>query len=318
MIKVALVGKPNVGKSTLFNRIINKKKSIVDDQPGVTRDRIYAPANWLNRHFIVIDTGGLTNKKVSFQQNIERQVKFAIDEANIIVFLVSCKEGINTEDYYVTKVLKKYKSKQVILVVNKSENDNGQNIKQYYSLGFGKPHFISSEHGIGVGDLLDQIIKATASDISSNNNEGFAFSIVGRTNVGKSTLVNTILREDRVLVSPIAHTTRDSIDVDFNYNSKPYTIIDTAGIRRKGKITDNIEKYAVMRTEQAIDRSNLVLFMIDGSEEFNEQDEVIGGLAYKANIPTIICVNKWDKVQKNERTMVEMTKLIRQRFKYLS
>jgi GTP-binding protein len=246
----------------------------------------------LNRKFIVIDTGGLTNKKISFQQNIETQVKFAIDEANIIVFLVSCKEGINTEDYYVTKVLKKYKSKQVILVVNKSENDNGQNIKQYYSLGFGKPHFISSEHGIGVGDLLDQIIKATAASESLDNDESFAFSIVGRPNVGKSTLVNTVLHEDRVLVSPIAHTTRDSIDVNFNYNNKPYTIIDTAGIRRKGRITDNIEKYAVMRTEQAIDRSNLVLFMIDGSEEFNEQDEVIGGLAYKANIPTIICVNK--------------------------
>jgi GTP-binding protein len=241
---------------------------------------------------VVIDTGGLTNKNVSFQKNIETQVKFAIEEANIIIFIVSCKEGINTEDYYVTKVLKKYKTKQVILVVNKSENDNGQNIKQYYSLGFGEPRFISSEHGIGVGDLLDQVIKSTTADAKLDQDNGFAFCIVGRPNVGKSTLVNTVLREDRVLVSPIAHTTRDSIDVDFKYEGKLYTIIDTAGIRRKGKITDNIEKYAVMRTEDAIERSNLVLFMVDGSEDFNEQDEVIGGLAYGANIPTIICVNK--------------------------
>jgi GTP-binding protein len=292
--KVALVGKPNVGKSTLFNRIISSKKSIVDDEPGVTRDRIYANAIWLNREFTIIDTGGLTNKNVSFQQNIETQVKLAINEANLIIFLVSAKEGINAEDYYVAKTLKKSKNKHVVLVVNKSENYQNQDINQYYSLGFGKPFFIASEHGIGIGDLLDEIIKS----ISKNNattkktDNFFSFCIIGRPNVGKSTLVNTVLQENRVIVSPIAHTTRDSIDVNFKYKNRDFTIIDTAGIRRKGKIAHGVEKYSVIRTQDAISRSKLIILMLDGSEKFNEQDEVIGGLAFKANIPTIICVNK--------------------------
>jgi GTP-binding protein len=241
---------------------------------------------------VVIDTGGLTSHKMSFQQNIETQVKYAIDEANIIFFMVSCKEGINADDYYVGKLLKKYKTKKVILVVNKSENDKKENIKIYYSLGFGQPNFISSEHGIGIGDLLDEGLKNNLVNTKVDANTSLSFCIIGRPNVGKSTLVNTILREDRVLVSPIAHTTRDSIDCDFKYNGEVYTIIDTAGIRRKGKIDNNIEKYAVLRTQQSIERSKLIIFMIDGSEEFNEQDEVVGGLAHTANVPTIICVNK--------------------------
>jgi GTP-binding protein len=206
--------------------------------------------------------------------------------------MVSCKEGINTEDYYVAKLLKKYKTKKVILVVNKSENDKGDHTKLYYSLGFGKPHFIASEHGIGIGDLLDESLKANTVIGQDETRTSLSFCIIGRPNVGKSTLVNTILREDRVLVSPIAHTTRDSIDCDFKYNGETYTIIDTAGIRRKGKIDNNIEKYAVMRTQQSIERSQLIILMLDGSEAFNEQDEVIGGLAHTANVPTIICVNK--------------------------
>ncbi|MDR0985673.1 MAG: ribosome biogenesis GTPase Der [Mycoplasmataceae bacterium] len=317
MLKVALVGKPNVGKSTLFNRIISHKKSIVDDQPGVTRDRIYSDAEWLNIPFTLIDTGGLTNKNVSFQKNIEQQVLYAIDEADIIVFIVSSKEGINNEDYYVAKILKKHKSKNVILAINKSENDKKENINTYYSLGFGKPFYISAEHSIGIGDLLDEVIK-NKSGLTKQDDIALSFCIIGRPNVGKSTLVNTIVHEQRVIASPIAHTTRDSIDVKFKYNKENYVIIDTAGLRRKGKITDRIEKYAVMRTEQAIERSQCVLFMLDGSEEFNEQDEVVGGLAFKANIPTIIVVNKWDKVNKDDKTMSNMTKLIRQRFKYLS
>jgi GTP-binding protein len=199
---------------------------------------------------------------------------------------------VNAEDYYIAKLLKKYKNKQIILAVNKSENRNNQNINLYYSLGFGEPLFIASEHGIGIGDLLDKIIKYIGKDSKQLTNDSFPFCIIGKPNVGKSTLVNTILQEERVLVSPIAHTTRDSVDVDFKHNSLHYTIIDTAGIRRKGKITDDIEKYAVMRTQQAIERSKLVVFMLDGSEPFSEQDEIIGGLAYQANLPTIICVNK--------------------------
>ena len=319
MLTVAIVGKPNVGKSTLFNRIIGKKKSIIDDQPGVTRDRIYDTAEWLTRKFELIDTGGLENSKKDFQTNINDQVNFAIDEAKVILFVVSYKNGIDENDYFVAKTLKrKSKGKNVILVVNKAEQETARdNVNQYYSLGFGKPIFISSAHGIGVGDLLDEIIKHSDNSDESVN-DTYKFCIIGRPNVGKSSLVNAILNEDRVIVSDIAGSTRDSIDTEVKYNGEYFTITDTAGIRRKGKIQDNVEKYSVLRAERAIEKSNCILFMIDGSEEFKEQDEVIGGLAYKANIPTIIVVNKWDKVNKDSSTMSQMTKKIRAQFKYLS
>ena len=319
MLTVAIVGKPNVGKSTLFNRIIGKKKSIIDDQPGVTRDRIYDTAEWLTRKFELIDTGGLENSKKDFQTNINDQVNFAIDEAKVILFVVSYKNGIDENDYFVAKTLKrKSKGKNIILVVNKAEQESARdNTNQYYSLGFGKPIFVSSAHGIGVGDLLDEIIKYSDNS-QENENNSYRFCVIGRPNVGKSSLVNAILNEDRVIVSDIAGSTRDSIDTEVKYNGEYFTITDTAGIRRKGKIQDNVEKYSVLRAERAIEKSNCILFMIDGSEEFKEQDEVIGGLAYKANIPTIIVVNKWDKVAKDSSTMSQMTKKIRAQFKYLS
>ncbi|GAA5414422.1 ribosome biogenesis GTPase Der [Ureaplasma ceti] len=320
MLTVAIVGKPNVGKSTLFNRIIGKKKSIIDDQPGVTRDRIYDNAEWLTRKFELIDTGGLENSKRDFQYNINNQVNFAIDEAKVIVFLVSHKNGIDENDRFVAKTLKKNaKGKPVILVVNKAEQDSArESANQYYSLGFGKPIFISSAHGIGIGDLLDEIIKY--SDTAEvTNTDDYHFCVIGRPNVGKSSLVNAILNEERVIVSDIPGSTRDSIDSSFKYNGENFVITDTAGIRRKGKVQDNVEKYSVLRAERAIAKSNCILFMIDGSEEFKEQDEVIGGLAYKANIPTIIVVNKWDKVaNKDSSTMSQMTKKIRAQFKYLA
>lgn len=319
MFKVAIVGKPNVGKSTLFNRIILKKKSIVTDMPGVTRDRIYAEATWINKKFTVIDTGGLTNENMAFQQNIEKQVLLAIDEANTIIFLVSEKDGINKDDYYVAKLLKKYRAKNVILAVNKAENKQGEYERMYYSLGFGKPNYISAEHSIGVGDLLDLAIKNIGNSSNDNKDDKINFCVIGRPNVGKSTLVNSILNEDRVIVSNIAGTTRDSIDCNFKYNNKQYTIIDTAGIRKKSRIIDQVEKFALSRTSDAISRSNLILLVLDGSEDFNEQDEVIGGLAFDANIPTIIVVNKWDKIEnKKTNTMNEMTKLIRSKFHYLT
>lgn len=321
MLKVAIVGKPNVGKSTLFNRIIGKNKSIVDDQPGVTRDRIYDTAEWLTRNIELIDTGGIQNSKVNFQENINMQVDFAIDEANIIVFVVSATNGIDSNDFYVSKLLrKKAKDKKIILVVNKAEKMSArENLNQYYSLGFGTPQFISSAHGIGVGDLLDEIIKYESNDSkNANNDDSYKFCIIGKPNVGKSSLVNAIINEQRVIVSDIAGSTRDSIDVDFTYHKEKFTITDTAGIRRKGKIIDNIEKYSVLRAEKAIKKANCILFMIDGSKEFSELDEVIGGLAHKANIPTIIVVNKWDAVNKDNHTMSAYTKLIRNQFKYLS
>ncbi len=318
MFKVAIVGKPNVGKSTLFNRLILKKKSIVSDTPGVTRDRIYADANWIDKKFTVIDTGGLTNEKMVFQKDIEQQVLLAINEANVIVFMVSEKEGINKDDYYVAKLLKKYKAKNVILAANKCENKQGEYERLYYSLGFGKPYYISAEHGIGIGDLLDAVIKNIDKNQLKEDALTTKFCVIGRPNVGKSTLVNSILNEERVIVSNVAGTTRDSVDCNFKYNSKKYTIIDTAGIRRKSKITDQIEKYALSRTNDAISRSDLILLMLDVSEDFSEQDEVIGGLAFDANIPTIIVVNKWDKVNdKSSANMNKIVKLIRTKFHYL-
>ncbi len=319
MFKVAIVGKPNVGKSTLFNRAILKKKSIVSDTPGVTRDRIYGQATWLGKEFTIIDTGGLTNDKMIFQQNIENQVLFAIKEASIIIFLVSEKDGINKDDFYVAKLLKKNKAKNVILAVNKSENKQGAYEKLYYSLGFGTPNYISAEHSIGIGDLLDIIVKNFNPSKNKIEIKKTAFCVIGRPNVGKSTLVNSLLHEERVIVSNIAGTTRDSVDCDFKYNGKDYTIIDTAGIKRKSKITDHIEKFALSRTQNAISRSNLILLVLDGSEDLNEQDEIIGGLAFNANIPTIIVVNKWDKIKnKTSKTVDEFTKLIRNKFHYIT
>ena len=320
MLTVAIVGKPNIGKSTLFNRIIGHNKAIVDDTPGVTRDRIYAEAEWLTRKFELIDTGGLENSKLNFQLNINEQVNFAIEEANTIIFLVSYLDGINEDDYFVAKTLKKYvKNKKIILCVNKAEKKISENeLNQFYNLGFGKPYFISSSHGIGLGDLLDEI----ANDVDKATNisleePDYSFCIIGKPNVGKSTLFNSIINENRVIVSDIPGSTRDSIDTMFKYNGEEYKIIDTAGIRRKGKIKTNVEKYSVLRAERAIQKSQCILLVIDVSEGFTEQDEVIGGLAHTANIPTIIVVNKWDKIEKDTNSMNVVTKQIRNQFKYL-
>lgn len=320
MNKVAIVGKPNVGKSTLFNRLIRQRKSIVENEPGVTRDRIYGTVDWLGQQFKLIDTGGLTLKNEPFQKNIQIQVEYAIEEADLILFMVSNKEMVNADDYFIAKLLKKKKNKKVIVVVNKSENNDNTYENTYYSFGFGKPFYISAEHSIGTGDLLDEIIKniKTTKQDKATKKDSLTFCIIGRPNVGKSTLTNTILNDDRVLVSPIPNTTRDSINCDFKYNGENYTIIDTAGIRRKGKIIDEVEKYAVMRTQDSVEESKLILLVFDGSEEFTEQDEIIGGIPYKANIPTIIVVNKWDLVKKDEYTQNEYIKKIRSKFKYLS
>lgn len=315
MFTVAIVGKPNVGKSTLFNRIIKKNKSIIDNSPGVTRDRIYCEAEWLTQKFMLIDTGGLMLQDFDFKKQIEIQVATAIQEADLIIFLVSYKDGINNDDYYVAKKLKKSKDKKIILAVNKAEN-NPQDFSSFYNLGFGKPCFISAEHGIGVGDLLDLVIQKKQTN-PNNEVDHYPFCVIGRPNVGKSSLVNAILNQERVIVSDIAGTTRDAIDTHFKRNNKHYTIIDTAGIKRKGKISLGVEKYALLRVEQSISRSSLIVIVLDGNSGFNEQDETIAGLAYKANIPSIIVVNKWDIVEKDENTMVKLKKEIRNKFKFI-
>lgn len=317
MLTVAIVGKPNVGKSTLFNRIIKKNKSIVDDSPGITRDRVYANAEWLTQTFKIIDTGGLMLNEFDFKKQIELQVDYAIKEAQIIIFLVSVKDGISNDDYHVSKILKKEKNKKIILVANKSEQRESVNDSEYYKFGFGEPIFISANHGIGIGDLLDKIV--TTKLTAKKENQTYKFCIIGRPNVGKSTLVNSILNEERVITSPKANTTRDAIDSDFKRNGNYYTIIDTAGIRRKGKIKENVDKYALLRVGQSISRSDLIVVLLDAYEGFNEQDEVIAGLAYKANIPTIIAINKWDIVKdKNEKSMNEFKKIINSKFNFLS
>lgn len=324
MNKVVIVGKPNVGKSTIFNRLIREKRSIVYSEAGVTRDRIYGEVSWLNNTFTLIDTGGLTSKEQPFKKQINIQVNYALEEANLILFIVSSKEVIDANDYYISKMLKKYKDKKVLLVVNKAENkEKSPNTENaYYSLNFGAPQYISAEHSIGIGDLLDKVISELKNTKLTNKNndlnDSLCFCIIGRPNVGKSTLTNAILNYERVLVSPIPNTTRDSIYVSFKYHNKKYTIVDTAGIRRKGKIIDAIEKYALIRTNEAINKSKFIILLLDGNEEFNEQDEIIGGLAFKANIPTIIVVNKWELVEKDSLTNNKFIKNIRARFKYLS
>lgn len=315
MNKIAIVGKPNVGKSTLFNRIIKQKLSIVDDEAGVTRDRIYGNGTWLTKNFQVIDTGGLQVDDFQFKEAIQYQVEYAMKEANTIMFVVSLKDGLNNDDEYVASILKRIKNKKIILVVNKSESSKNYE-NNYYNFGFGKPFFVSSVHGIGIGDLLDEII--INDDYEVKVEDSFRFSIIGRPNVGKSSLVNTILNDQRVIVSDIAGTTRDSIDSKFKRNKENYTIIDTAGIKRKGKIKTNVDKYSYLRAQKALTRSDVSILMIDGSEDFTEIDEVIGGLIFKANIPSIIAVNKWDKIEKTNTTMNEYIKDIRRRFKFLS
>ena len=320
MKTVAIIGKPNVGKSTLFNRIINKRKSIIFDTPGVTRDRIYDEGEWLTRRFNIIDTGGLTLSKNDFQQNINMQVDCAINEADIIIFLTSYKNGVDRDDIYISQLLRKNKKdKKIILVANKAENfRNDKDLNSFYALGFGKPIILSSEHGIGTGDLLDEVCKNLPKEEIKTKNS-IDFCIIGKPNAGKSSLANTILNEERLIVSEIPGTTRDSVDVPFNYNKQAYTLIDTAGIRRKGKYQyDQIEKFSNFRTQKSIEKSDLIILLIDGSIDITEQDEVVGGLAFDANIPTIIVINKIDLVDFNNKTKNELTIKVRDRFKYLS
>ncbi len=322
MKKVALIGKPNVGKSSLFNCLINKDKAIVDDLPGITRDRNYAFCEWVGRNFQIIDTGGiLNNLDLPFQEVINAQVNLAINEADVILFLVSYKDGLTNDDYYVAKLLKKVATKkQIILVVNKAENYHDYEINKFYNLKFGNFFLISSAHRIGIGDLLDEIVKKMSLLPNSHNQkeENYKFCIIGKTNVGKSSLVNAILNNNRVIVSSQANTTRDSIDCEFKYHQKHFTIIDTAGIRRKGKMSTSIDKNCYLRTKQAISRSELIIIMFDGSEELSEQDKTISGLIYGANIPAIIVVNKWDKVKKNTNTMNDFIRKIRSNFAHLT
>lgn len=314
---VAIVGRPNVGKSTIFNRLIGERKSIVDDTPGVTRDRIYGTVEWLTQSFHIIDTGGIQIEDQPFSEEINMQVDIAIEEADVIIFITSAKEGVMTDDMAIARKLQK-SNKPIVLAVNKADNQELQMaVYEFYSLGLGDPMTISGAHGIGLGDLLDKVIELMPKKELKPYEGITSFCVIGRPNVGKSSLVNAILKEDRVIVSNIEGTTRDAIDTPFKVDDKEYIIIDTAGIRKRGKIYENIEKYSILRAMNAIERSNVVLFVIDGELGIREQDKHVAGLAHEAGKGVIIVYNKWDTVDKDEKTMNAIEKEIRAQFVYL-
>lgn len=314
---VAIVGRANVGKSTIFNRMVGERISIVEDVAGVTRDRIYAKASWLTKEFSVIDTGGIELENASFTTQIKMQAEIAIEEADVIVFVVNGREGITKEDEYVARLLQKSR-KPIILVVNKIDDNQFRDyIYEFYALGVGDPIPVSGSHGIGIGDLLDQIINQLDLQDEETNEDEISFSIIGRPNVGKSSLTNAILGEERVIVSNIEGTTRDTIDTPFVKDGQKYRVVDTAGMRKKGKVYENIEKYSILRALTSIEKSDVILVVIDGETGIREQDKHVAGYAHEAGKGVVIVYNKWDLVDKDEKTMQKKQKEIYEQFKYL-
>ncbi|WP_026694811.1 ribosome biogenesis GTPase Der [Peribacillus kribbensis] len=315
---VAIVGRPNVGKSTIFNRIVGERVSIVEDIPGVTRDRIYSSGEWLTYDFNIIDTGGIDIGDEPFLEQIRQQAEIAIDEADVIIFMTNGREGVTASDEEVAKILYKT-NKPVVLAVNKVDNPEMRDqIYDFYSLGFGEPFPISGSHGLGLGDLLDEVAKNFPKFEGDEYGEDvIKFSLIGRPNVGKSSLVNALLGEERVIVSDIEGTTRDAIDSPYKYNGQEYVIIDTAGMRKKGKVYETTEKYSVLRALRAIERSDVVLVILNGEEGIREQDKKIAGYAHESGRGVIIVVNKWDAVEKDEKTMKEFEANIRAHFLFL-
>lgn len=314
---VAIVGRPNVGKSTVFNRMIGERVSIVNDTPGVTRDRIYGKCEWLTKDFNVIDTGGLQIADQPFQIEIKAQVEVAIEEADTVVMITNGKEGVTDDDVFIARMLQK-SGKKVILAVNKIDDVTLQaNIYEFYKLGLGDPIAISGVHGIGMGDLLDAILDSFEGNEIHDYEGMISFAVIGRPNVGKSSLVNAMLNQQRVIVSNVEGTTRDAIDTPFERDGKHYVVVDTAGIRKRGKVYEDIEKYSVLRAMKAIDKCDVALFLLDGSTGITEQDKHVAGYAKEAGKGVIIVYNKWDLVEKDHTTMDKITKEIRKEFLYL-
>ena len=314
---VAIVGRPNVGKSTVFNRMLEERVAIVEDSPGVTRDRIYGDCHWQTKTYRLIDTGGVQIENVPFQKEINAQVDIAIEEADVIIFLTDGRTGLTADDEYIARLLQR-SGKPVILAVNKIDDHSLiGDIYEYYSLGMGDPIAVSGVHGIGIGDLLDKVVELMPEKSEEDYEGMIRFAIIGRPNVGKSSLTNAFLKQERVIVSDIEGTTRDAIDTVFEADGRNYVVIDTAGIRKRGKIYENVEKYSVMRAKSAIERSDLALVLLDGSTGIIEQDKHVAGLAHDAGKGVIIVYNKWDLVDKDDRTMSEITRQIRKEFVYL-
>ena len=314
---VAIVGRPNVGKSTLFNRIINQRLAIVEDKPGVARDRNYAQAEWMGHKFDLIDSGGITWEGGKIEEEIRAQAEIAIEEADVIVMLTSVVNHMTDLDERVAHLLYRTQ-KPVILAVNKADNPEQRNdIYDFYSLGLGDPIPVSSSHGTGIGDLLDAIVDKFPEDKDTQAEDVISFSVIGRPNVGKSSIVNKLLGEDRVIVANEEGTTRDAVDTPFTKDGVKFKVVDTAGIRRRGKVYEKTEKYSVLRAMSAIERSDVVLLVLDASTGIREQDKHVAGYAHEAGRGIIIVVNKWDLPKKNSTSAKEFEREIKEEFQYL-
>lgn len=317
---LAIIGRPNVGKSTFFNKIIGERRAIVEDTPGVTRDRIYAETEWNGKQFAIIDTGGIEpNSEDPILSQMREQAVMAMEMSDVILFMVDGKDGITTADSEVASMLRRT-GKPVILVVNKVDNmrKGSDNLYDFYELGLGNPVPISSVNMLNFGDLLDDIVSSFTDDEYDDNESEIKIAIIGKPNVGKSSLVNELTNKTRVIVSNIAGTTRDSIDMPFEYKDSRYTLIDTAGIRRKSKVSENIEKYSVIRAISAIERCDICVLMIDAESGITEQDKKIAGVAHEAGKGLLIVVNKWDLIQKETNTMRDYEKIIRSELLFAS
>lgn len=317
----AVVGRPNVGKSTLFNKIIGKRMSIVDDSPGVTRDRIYGKAEWRGREFMLVDTGGIEpeSKDVILSQ-MREQAQLAIDSADVIIFVTDIKTGVTASDESVAQMLQK-SGKPVVLCVNKCDGvgEVPPEIYEFYNLGLGDPIAVSSVHGHGTGDLLDAVIENLPETEEDDYDEDYIkVAVIGKPNAGKSSLVNKLAGTDRMIVSDIAGTTRDAVDTIIERDGSKYVLIDTAGIRRKSKVNDSVEHYSVLRAYMAVDRADVCVMMIDAEEGFTEQDSKIAGYAHEQGKATVIAVNKWDLIEKDGKTMQEFTKKLQVDFSFMS
>ena len=311
---VAVVGRPNVGKSTLFNVLAGERISIVKDTPGITRDRIYADVEWLNYKFTLIDTGGIEpDSKDIILSQMREQAEIAIASADVIMFLVDIKQGLVDADMHVANMLRK-SGKPVVLVVNKVDNPSKQmaDVYEFYNLGIGDPYAISAANRLGLGEMLDAVIELFPEGADTDEEDDRPkVAIVGKPNVGKSSVINKLIGENRVIVSDIAGTTRDAVDTEVTYNKKQYVLIDTAGLRRKSKIKEELERYMIVRTVAAVERADVVVLVIDATEGVTEQDAKIAGVAHERGKGMIIAVNKWDAIEKDNKTMNEFTKKVR-------
>lgn len=316
---VAVVGRPNVGKSTFFNRVVGSRVSIVEDTPGVTRDRIYAEAEWSGVNFALIDTGGIEpDSKELIPSMMREQAQMAIDTSDVILFITDGKEGLTSADREVGDMLMKT-GKKVVLAVNKIDKPTlPDDFYDFYELGLGEPIPISAANMLNLGDLLDEIVESFPEGAGAEEDDSIKIAMIGRPNVGKSSLINKLLGENRVIVSPIAGTTRDSIDTPFVYDGQKYTLIDTAGIRRKSKVSESIEKYSVLRAVAAVERCDVCMLVIDAAEGIAEQDKKIAGIAHEAGKAIIVTVNKWDLVEKETGTMNEFKKEIERELGFMS